>query len=142
MGTIPTHHIYCALYFYYYSISSISDHQALDTRRLGTPSVLYQGIRFFKRESTRSFPHFLLSSFIFQWHFPPNTGNILHSLFSGVHSPTPQILDPSKTKSLELRSCDVTLTFTLLPSSLDRKLALFQLLLETIYAWSTMKNLH
>ena len=41
LGTIPVHHIYRALYFYYYSISSISDHQALDPRQLGTPSVLY-----------------------------------------------------------------------------------------------------
>ena len=27
---IQEHYMYCALYFYYYSISSTSDHQALD----------------------------------------------------------------------------------------------------------------
>ena len=27
---IQAHYIYCALYFYYYYMSSISDHQALD----------------------------------------------------------------------------------------------------------------
>ena len=31
LGMIQAHHIYCALYFYYYSISSTSDHQALDS---------------------------------------------------------------------------------------------------------------
>ena len=29
---IPAHYTYCALYFYYYFISSTSDHQALDPR--------------------------------------------------------------------------------------------------------------
>ena len=31
LGMIQAHYIYCALYFYYYYISFISDHQALDT---------------------------------------------------------------------------------------------------------------
>ena len=30
LGMIQGHYIYCALYFYYYYISSTSDHQALD----------------------------------------------------------------------------------------------------------------
>ena len=29
-GMIQAHYLYCALYFYYYYISSTSDHQALD----------------------------------------------------------------------------------------------------------------
>ena len=32
---IQTHYIYCALHFYYYAISSTSDHQALDPRGWG-----------------------------------------------------------------------------------------------------------
>ena len=32
---IPEHYIYCALHFYYYHISSSSDHQALDPRGWG-----------------------------------------------------------------------------------------------------------
>ena len=35
LGIIQTHYIYCALYFYYHYISSISDHQALDPRGWG-----------------------------------------------------------------------------------------------------------
>ena len=35
-GMIHAHYIYCALYFYYYYISSISDHQALDPGGWGT----------------------------------------------------------------------------------------------------------
>ena len=35
LGMIQTHSIYCALYFYYYYISSTSDHQALDPRGWG-----------------------------------------------------------------------------------------------------------
>ena len=31
LGMIQAHYIYWALYFYYYSISSTSDHQALDS---------------------------------------------------------------------------------------------------------------
>ena len=31
LGMTQEHYIYCALYFYYFYISSISDHQALDT---------------------------------------------------------------------------------------------------------------
>ena len=31
-GMIRVHHIYCALYFYYYYIRSTSDHQELDPR--------------------------------------------------------------------------------------------------------------
>ena len=30
LGMIKAHYIYCALYFYYYYISSTSDRQALD----------------------------------------------------------------------------------------------------------------
>ena len=30
LGMIQGHYIYCALYLYYYYISSTSDHQALD----------------------------------------------------------------------------------------------------------------
>ena len=30
LGMIQVHYIYCALYFYYYDISSTSGHQALD----------------------------------------------------------------------------------------------------------------
>ena len=33
---IQVHQIYCALYFYYYYISSTSDHQALDPGGWGT----------------------------------------------------------------------------------------------------------
>ena len=29
-GMLQTHYMYCALYLYYYYISSTSDHQALD----------------------------------------------------------------------------------------------------------------
>ena len=37
---IQVHDIYCTLYFYYYDISSTSDHQVLDPRgRLGTPEL-------------------------------------------------------------------------------------------------------
>ena len=32
---IQVHYVHCALYFYYYYISSTSDHQALDTRGWG-----------------------------------------------------------------------------------------------------------
>ena len=32
---IPAHDIYCALYSYYYYISSTLDHQAIDPRGLG-----------------------------------------------------------------------------------------------------------
>ena len=32
LGMIQAHYIYCALYSYYYCISSTSDHQALDPR--------------------------------------------------------------------------------------------------------------
>ena len=32
LGMIQTNCIYCVLYFYYYSISSTSDHQGLDPR--------------------------------------------------------------------------------------------------------------
>ena len=35
LGMIQAHYIYCALYFYYYYISSTSDHQALDPRGWG-----------------------------------------------------------------------------------------------------------
>ena len=38
LNSTETHYGYCALYFYYYYISSISDHQALDLKRLGTPA--------------------------------------------------------------------------------------------------------
>ena len=31
-GLIQVNYVYCALYFYYYYISSTSDHQALDPR--------------------------------------------------------------------------------------------------------------
>ena len=34
LGMIQTHHVYCALYFYYY-ISSTSDRQALDPEGWG-----------------------------------------------------------------------------------------------------------
>ena len=34
-GMIQVHCIYCALYFYYYCVSSTSDHQALDRRHWG-----------------------------------------------------------------------------------------------------------
>ena len=33
----PLYYTYCELYFYYYYISSITDHQALDTGGWGTP---------------------------------------------------------------------------------------------------------
>ena len=36
---IQENYIYCTLYFYYYYISSTSDHQALDTGKLGTPTL-------------------------------------------------------------------------------------------------------
>ena len=32
LGMIQEHYIYCALYFYYYHMSSASGHQALDPR--------------------------------------------------------------------------------------------------------------
>ena len=35
VGMIQVHYVYCALYFYYYYISSTSDHQALDPRGWG-----------------------------------------------------------------------------------------------------------
>ena len=35
---IQVHYIYCALYFCYY-VSSTSDHQAVDPRKLGTPAL-------------------------------------------------------------------------------------------------------
>ena len=35
LGLIQSHYIYCMLYFYYYHISSTSDHQALDVRGWG-----------------------------------------------------------------------------------------------------------
>ena len=35
---LQVHYIYCALYFYYYYISSTSDHQALDPGAWGLPS--------------------------------------------------------------------------------------------------------
>ena len=35
LGMIQAHYIYCALYSYYYCISSTSDHQALDPRGWG-----------------------------------------------------------------------------------------------------------
>ena len=35
LGIIQVHCIYCVLYFYYYSISSSSDHQALDLEDQG-----------------------------------------------------------------------------------------------------------
>ena len=35
LGMIQVHYVYCALYFYYYYISSTSDHQALDPRGWG-----------------------------------------------------------------------------------------------------------
>ena len=34
-GMIQGYYTYCAIYFYYYYISSISDHQALDPRSWG-----------------------------------------------------------------------------------------------------------
>ena len=34
-GMIQVHFIYCVLYFFYYHISSTSDHQALDLRGWG-----------------------------------------------------------------------------------------------------------
>ena len=34
-GMVQVHCIYCALYFYYYCISSSSDHQALDPEDQG-----------------------------------------------------------------------------------------------------------
>ena len=34
-GLIQVNYIYCALYFYYYYISSTSDHQALDPQGWG-----------------------------------------------------------------------------------------------------------
>lgn len=37
-GMIQAHYIYCALYIYYYYITSTSDHQALDVRSWGPPS--------------------------------------------------------------------------------------------------------
>ena len=36
---IQENYIYCTLYFYYYYISSTSDHQALDMGKLGTPTL-------------------------------------------------------------------------------------------------------
>ena len=38
-GMIQAHYIYCSLYFYYYYISSASDHQALDPRGWGPLST-------------------------------------------------------------------------------------------------------
>ena len=35
LGMIQAHYTYCSLYFYYYSISSTSDHEALDPRDWG-----------------------------------------------------------------------------------------------------------
>ena len=35
LGIIQVHYMFCALYFYYYYISSTSDHQALDPRGWG-----------------------------------------------------------------------------------------------------------
>ena len=41
LGMIQAHYTYCALYFYYYCISSTSDHQALDSGHWGpTPPDL------------------------------------------------------------------------------------------------------
>ena len=37
---IQVHYISCALYFYYYYISSTSDHQALDPRGWGVPVLV------------------------------------------------------------------------------------------------------
>ena len=39
LGMIQGCYIYCALYFYYYYISSTSDHQALDAGGWGTPAL-------------------------------------------------------------------------------------------------------
>ena len=35
LGMIKEHYVYCAFYFYYYHISSTSDHQALESRGWG-----------------------------------------------------------------------------------------------------------
>ena len=39
LGMTQTHYIYCALDFYYYLISSTSDHQAVDSRGWGLPAI-------------------------------------------------------------------------------------------------------
>ena len=45
-GMIQAHYIYCALYFYYYYISSTSDHQALDPGGWGP--LQYREIKLFQ----------------------------------------------------------------------------------------------
>ena len=44
LGMIQVYYIYCALYSYYYYISSTSDHQALDPRVWGP--LLYGTVRY------------------------------------------------------------------------------------------------
>ena len=41
---IQAHYTYCGIYFYYYYISSTSDHQALEPQRLRAPAVRDQAI--------------------------------------------------------------------------------------------------
>ena len=137
----------CNITFTVHSTSAIIPSAPLRPSGIRSPEVgdtfwTLLGDPIFQKRKYQIFPSLSFVFLHFSMAFPSQYWEYITQSLLWCPFPTSQILDPSKTKSLEFSSCDVTLTFTLLPSSLDRKLALFHLLLETIYAWPTMKNLH
>ena len=107
MGMIQEHYTHCALYFYSYYISSISDQQGLDPRGWGTPALAYN------LQHPNTILPFLLQQIPFinhvyhRRHEPvPNAAGVIHLGFNITITwgacKICQILDPSQGDQIKI----------------------------------------